>query len=152
MPARELPELKLKVGQPALGAALKVAKDLQLFEKWHERDDEAVTSEQLAEVVSCDPVLLGQSRTSHGAASSSNLSVDHGSLVSMHTGRRRKLIVIEGKVRLLRHLAANHMLQEISIGVFKPTAFTLALLQPVFGEWINYLYATPQPTKNAAYY
>lgn len=32
------------------------------------------------------------------------------------------------------------MLQETSIGVFKPTEFTRALLQPVFGEWINYLY------------
>ncbi|KAK3172008.1 hypothetical protein OEA41_004092 [Lepraria neglecta] len=37
------------------------------------------------------------------------------------------------------------MLQETSIGVFKPTKFTLALLQPVFGEWINHLYDTTIP-------
>ena len=46
---------------------------------------------------------------------------------------------VDGTDRLLRHLAANHMLQETSIGVFLPTKFTHALLEPVFGEWINYL-------------
>lgn len=42
------------------------------------------------------------------------------------------------------------MLQEVSIGIFKPTEFTLALLQPVFGEWINYLYAVNPVTKKEA--
>ncbi|MCJ1386377.1 hypothetical protein MMC17_009503 [Xylographa soralifera] len=98
--------LRLCMGQPALSAALKVATDLELFKKWHEHGDGAMTSEELAELVSCDSVLLA---------------------------------------RLLRHLAANHMLQEPSIQVFKPTAFTLALLQPVFGEWINYLYDATIP-------
>jgi hypothetical protein len=41
--------------------------------------------------------------------------------------------------RILRHLAVNHVLQEVSASVYKPTAFSLSLLQPVFGEWINYL-------------
>lgn len=50
---------RLKRTQPALGAALKVMNDLQLFEKWHERGDEATTREQLAEAESCDPILLG---------------------------------------------------------------------------------------------
>ncbi|EPE27465.1 S-adenosyl-L-methionine-dependent methyltransferase [Glarea lozoyensis ATCC 20868] len=97
---------RLCMGQPALGAALKIGKDLQLYEKWHERGDEAMTSEQLAKIVPCDHALLS---------------------------------------RLLRHLAANHMLQEISIGVFKPTKFTIALLQPAFGEWINHLYDATIP-------
>ena len=43
--------------------------------------------------------------------------------------------------RLLRHLAASNMLDEVSPGRYKQTVFSLALLQPVFGEWINYLYA-----------
>ena len=55
-----------------------------------------------------------------------------------------KLNRVGGLVCLLRHLEANHMLQETSIGVFKPTKFTLALLQPVFGEWINHLYIARQ--------
>lgn len=97
---------RLCMSQPALGASLKVGKDLRLFEKWHECGDGEMTSEQLAEIVSCDPALLA---------------------------------------RLLRHLAANHMLQETSIGAFKPTKFTLALLQPVFGEWINFLYDAAIP-------
>ena len=54
--------------------------------------------------------------------------------------RFTRLMRILRTARILRHLAANHMLQEVSIGVFEPTEFTLALLQPVFGEWINYLY------------
>lgn len=31
------------------------------------------------------------------------------------------------------------MLNEVSIGVFEQSKFTKALLEPVFGEWINYL-------------
>ena len=46
--------------QPALGAALKVSKDLQLYNKWHERGDGEMTREQLAEMVSCHPDLLCQ--------------------------------------------------------------------------------------------
>ncbi|KAL1866897.1 hypothetical protein Daus18300_006600 [Diaporthe australafricana] len=91
---------------PALGASLKVAKDLQLFEKWHERGNSAENSNDLAAEVSCDPVLLA---------------------------------------RILRHLAANHVLQEVSADVFKPTKFSISLLQPVFGEWITYLYDASLP-------
>lgn len=98
--------LKLCMSQPALGAALKVVKDIQLFEKWHDRGDDAMTGEQLAELVSCDSNLLD---------------------------------------RLLRHLAASHMLKETATGAFLPTTFTHALLEPVFGEWINYLYDATLP-------
>ncbi|RMD44105.1 hypothetical protein DV735_g969, partial [Chaetothyriales sp. CBS 134920] len=89
---------------PSLG--LKLNKNLQLFEKWHDRGDGELSSKELAEMVSCDPALL---------------------------------------VRLLRHLAANHLLEETSIGIFKPTKFSLAFLQPVFGEWINHLYDASIP-------
>ncbi|KAL2151685.1 hypothetical protein VTH82DRAFT_6783 [Thermothelomyces myriococcoides] len=99
--------LRLVMGQPPLGATLKVIKDLQLLEKWRDHGNEASTPERLAELVSCDPALLN---------------------------------------RLLRHLAANGMLEETSIGVFKPSKFTTALLEPVFGEWINYLYDAVIPT------
>ncbi|RYP62759.1 hypothetical protein DL770_009540 [Monosporascus sp. CRB-9-2] len=50
--------LRLCMGQPALGASLKVAKDLKLYDKWHERGDVELTGQQLAEMVSCDPNLL----------------------------------------------------------------------------------------------
>ena len=46
--------------QPALGAALKVSKDLRLFDKWHESGDGEMTREQLAEMVSCDSNLFCQ--------------------------------------------------------------------------------------------
>ncbi|KAI0139592.1 S-adenosyl-L-methionine-dependent methyltransferase [Hypoxylon sp. NC0597] len=97
---------RLCMGQPALGAALKVAKDLKLYDKWHEQGDQEMTYDQLAEMVSCDPALL---------------------------------------FRLLRHLAANHVLQETSIGVFKPTKLSVSFTVPVFGEWINHLYDATIP-------
>ncbi len=131
--------------QPAIGAALKVIKDLELFEKWHERGDGAMRGDQLAEIVSCDPLLLGKFPMSHVLASS-YLSVYLGlHHIEAHT------CVNEAKndntVRLLRHLTANHMLQEPSPGVFKPTSFTFALLEPIFGEWINLLCASSHPQK-----
>ncbi|KAI2465128.1 S-adenosyl-L-methionine-dependent methyltransferase [Annulohypoxylon bovei var. microspora] len=94
------------MGQPALGAALKVAKDLKLYDKWHECGDEEMTCEQLSKLVSCDSALL---------------------------------------FRLLRHLAANHVLQETSIGVFKQTKLSISFTVPVFGEWINHLYDATTP-------
>lgn len=42
-------------------------------------------------------------------------------------------------VRVLRHLAANHVLHETKIGVFKPTKLSISFTEPVFGEWINHL-------------
>ncbi|KAI1645978.1 S-adenosyl-L-methionine-dependent methyltransferase [Daldinia loculata] len=93
--------VRLGMNQPALSASLKVSKDLELFEKWHGRDDVPMTSSQVAAMVGADDALL---------------------------------------VRLLRHLAANHMLEEPSEGMFKPTPFTLSLVAPVFGEWIHYIY------------
>ena len=48
--------------QPALASALKVCKDLQLFDKWHQQcGDGEISSEKLAEMVGCDPLLLGES-------------------------------------------------------------------------------------------
>ncbi|KAI1087242.1 S-adenosyl-L-methionine-dependent methyltransferase [Rostrohypoxylon terebratum] len=87
------------MGQPALGAALKVAKDLKLYDKWHELGDGEMTCEQLSELVSCDPALL----------------------------------------------SANHVLDETSIGVFKPTELSVSFTVPVFGEWINHLYDATTP-------
>ena len=77
----EPPRVKLSGHQPALGAALKVVKDIQLFEKWHDRGDDAMTGEQLAELVSCDPILLGQSLAFDKAASS-NMATYYGILMS----------------------------------------------------------------------
>ncbi|KAK8069621.1 S-adenosyl-L-methionine-dependent methyltransferase [Apiospora phragmitis] len=97
---------RLCMTQPALGASLKVAKDLKLFEKWHERGGLAESTTDLAALVDCDPQLLA---------------------------------------RLLRHIASNHMLEEVSADVFRPSAFATSLLQPAYGEWINYLYDTSLP-------
>ncbi|KAL7952329.1 S-adenosyl-L-methionine-dependent methyltransferase [Trichoderma compactum] len=97
---------RLCMNQPALEASLKVAKDLQLFEKWHERGDGPENSDTLADLVQCDKQLFS---------------------------------------RILRHLAVNHILEEVSASLYKPTAFSLSLLQPVFGEWINYLYDAAIP-------
>ncbi|KAI0977487.1 S-adenosyl-L-methionine-dependent methyltransferase [Xylaria arbuscula] len=97
---------RLCMGQPALGAALKVAMDLKVFEMWHEQENTDMTAKELASMVSCDPELL---------------------------------------VRLLRHLAANHILEEPSIGHFKQTALSISFLQPVFGEWIHYLHDATLP-------
>ncbi|KEY64592.1 hypothetical protein S7711_03651 [Stachybotrys chartarum IBT 7711] len=98
--------LRLCMGQPALGASLKVAKDLGIFDKWHELGDLELTSAKLAEIASCEPKLL---------------------------------------YRLLRHLATNHVLQETSKGVFKPTSLSISFTKPVFGEWINHLYDATLP-------
>ncbi|KAL7928632.1 S-adenosyl-L-methionine-dependent methyltransferase [Trichoderma chlorosporum] len=97
---------RLCMNQPALIASWKTAKDLQLFEKWHERGDGPESSDALAELVGCDKQLFS---------------------------------------RILRHLSVNHVIEEVSASVYKPTTFSLALLQPVFGEWINYLYDAAIP-------
>lgn len=47
--------------KPALEASLKVAKDLQLFEKWHERGDGPENSDTLADLVQCDKQLFCKS-------------------------------------------------------------------------------------------
>ena len=39
-----------------------MAKDLRLFERWHERGDIPLTHKELAQLVSCDALLLRQSR------------------------------------------------------------------------------------------
>lgn len=48
----------LVLTQPALGAALKVSKDLNLFEKWHGRGNIEMTAIELAELVNADAALL----------------------------------------------------------------------------------------------
>ncbi|KAA8644045.1 hypothetical protein EYZ11_004480 [Aspergillus tanneri] len=93
--------------RPALGACLKIARDLQLFEKWHRLGEGAVCSdEKLADLVGCDVFLLQ---------------------------------------RILRHLAATNVLDNPAEGQYRQTAFSEALLQPVFGEWITYLYDATIP-------
>ncbi|KZL80419.1 s-adenosyl-l-methionine-dependent methyltransferase [Colletotrichum incanum] len=99
--------LRLVMGQPALGAALKVAMDLQLYQKWHDAGDGEMTLQQIQEMVP-------------------NIEL--------------KLLS-----RILRHLAANHVLEEPSIGVFKPTSLSVSFNKPVFGEWINHLYDATLP-------
>ncbi|KAK8045535.1 O-methyltransferase [Apiospora rasikravindrae] len=91
---------------PALGASLKVAKDLQLFEKWHERGGLAESAKDLSALVDCDAELL---------------------------------------TRLLRHMASNDMLEEVSSDVYRSSPFTTSLLKPAFGEWINFLYDISLP-------
>ncbi|KAL4875481.1 S-adenosyl-L-methionine-dependent methyltransferase [Aspergillus karnatakaensis] len=49
---------RICMNQPALGACLKIAKDLQLFPKWHETGLFAQNSNSLAELVGCQPELL----------------------------------------------------------------------------------------------
>ncbi|KAJ6143600.1 S-adenosyl-L-methionine-dependent methyltransferase [Penicillium samsonianum] len=44
-----------------LGAYALVVKDLLLFENWHERGNAAANSDNLADMVKCEPRLLGQS-------------------------------------------------------------------------------------------
>ncbi|KAL4867610.1 hypothetical protein BDV12DRAFT_209748 [Aspergillus spectabilis] len=102
---------RLCMNQPALGASLKVAKDVQLFERWHEQGDSVQDSNSLAEMVGCQPGLL---------------------------------------VRILRHLAANHVLEQVSGDTFKPSHFSIALAQPVIGEWITYLYDSAIPSFHKA--
>lgn len=41
--------------------------------------------------------------------------------------------------RLLRHLAANNILQETTTGHFQPTNLSISFTQPVFREWINHM-------------
>ncbi|MCJ1468061.1 hypothetical protein MMC07_006687 [Pseudocyphellaria aurata] len=103
---------RLGMAQPALGGCLKVARDLKIFESWHDQDDEPRTSKQLAELVSCDAVLMGKAPIAE---------------------------------RILRHLASHNVLDEVSPETYKQTALTLALIQPVFGAWISYLYDVQIP-------
>ncbi|KAL4965975.1 S-adenosyl-L-methionine-dependent methyltransferase [Aspergillus stella-maris] len=98
---------RLCMHEPALGACLKIAKDLDLWGKWHEHGDEPLDSSSLAAMVGCQPDLL---------------------------------------VRVLRHLAANHVLEQVSGDTFKPTRFWRALSQPAVGECINFLYDLSIPT------
>lgn len=47
--------------KPALLGSLKVARDLQLFEKWYKHGDTPRTSQELIEIVSCDGTFLRES-------------------------------------------------------------------------------------------
>ncbi|KAK1728335.1 S-adenosyl-L-methionine-dependent methyltransferase [Colletotrichum acutatum] len=92
--------VRICMTQPALGATLKILKDLQLFEKWQARNGEQMTSCQLAELLggTCDPALL---------------------------------------YRFLRLMASNHLLEETSVGVFRPTSFGVAITAPIFDSLIH---------------
>ncbi|KAL3465496.1 S-adenosyl-L-methionine-dependent methyltransferase [Aspergillus heterothallicus] len=98
--------IRLCMNEPALVASIKVARDLQLFEKWHERGDSVQDSDSLARMVQCQPELFA---------------------------------------RVLRHLAANHILEEVAADTFKPSRYSLALRELRFGEWITYLHDSIGP-------
>ncbi|KAJ5707345.1 hypothetical protein N7488_007146 [Penicillium malachiteum] len=49
--------------------------------------------------------------------------------------------------RILRHLAANNILEEVSTNMYKPTKLTDSLLQSKYGEWINWLLDNSLPSK-----
>ncbi|KAF9873973.1 hypothetical protein CkaCkLH20_08707 [Colletotrichum karsti] len=87
--------MRLNMSQPAVGAALRIFKDLKVFERWHEQGNEPLTSAQLAGIIEekCDPTLL---------------------------------------YRLLRLLAANHLVEEVSVGTFRPSQFGTAITAPLF--------------------
>ncbi|KAI8241487.1 hypothetical protein K4K55_012325 [Colletotrichum sp. SAR 10_96] len=95
--------VRLNMTQPALGAAIRTVKDLELFERWNEHGNGPLTSGQAAEIIGgkCDPALL---------------------------------------YRLLRLLAANHLLEEPSLGIFKPTQFGVAITAPVFNGLFSSYY------------
>ncbi|EQB57146.1 hypothetical protein CGLO_02783 [Colletotrichum gloeosporioides Cg-14] len=95
--------VRLNMTQPALGAAIRTVKDLELFERWNEHGNEPLTSTQAAEIIGgkCDRALL---------------------------------------YRLLRLLAANHLLEEVSLGTFKPTQFGVAITAPVFNGLFSSYY------------
>lgn len=50
---------RLTCVKPALGAALKVCKGLELFENWHQVGDYAATADELSKLVPCETTLLG---------------------------------------------------------------------------------------------
>ncbi|KAH7305261.1 S-adenosyl-L-methionine-dependent methyltransferase [Stachybotrys elegans] len=98
---------RLAMTEPALGAYLKIFRDLQVFEKWHHLgSDLPQTDADLSALTGAEPELLA---------------------------------------RLTRHLAANNLLEEVSAGTYRQTAFTKSLLVPVFGSWPDYLYDGPLP-------
>ncbi|KAF6841062.1 o-methyltransferase [Colletotrichum musicola] len=101
--------VRLNMTQPALGAAIKTALDLKLFEAWLAQGNGALTSEQAAELIGgkCDSALL---------------------------------------YRLLRLMAANHLVEEVGVGRFKPTQFGIALTAPVFHGLFNTYYDLILPT------
>ncbi|KAH0424693.1 hypothetical protein CcaCcLH18_11415 [Colletotrichum camelliae] len=100
--------VRLNMTQPALGAAIRTVKDLELFERWNEHGNGPLTSAQAAEIIGnkCDPALL---------------------------------------YRLLRLLAANHLLEEVSLGTFKPTQFGVATTAPVFNSLFSSYYSLILP-------
>ncbi|GKT69233.1 sterigmatocystin 8-O-methyltransferase [Colletotrichum tofieldiae] len=102
---------------------MKVLTDLRLFERWRENGNSPLTSFELAGLTDgCDPALLRGSTNS-------------GERVSY-------LILID---RLLRLLAANHLLEMTSDGKYKPTRFCVKLAEPDFSTTARFYfeYFTP---------
>lgn len=71
-------------------------KDLPLFEKWYERGNAAANSDDLADMVKCEPRLLGQS------------------FKVLNVGLEFEDLHQPGSARILRHLVANHILQGLT--------------------------------------
>ncbi|TIC95421.1 O-methyltransferase af390-400 [Colletotrichum higginsianum] len=87
--------VRLSLSQPMTSAALKVLRDLRLFERWQQNGNSPMTSAQLAGLANgCDAALLH---------------------------------------RLLRLLAANHLVEMTPDGKYKPTQFCMKLAEPDFG-------------------
>lgn len=105
----------------ALNASLKVARDIGLFEALHQGLPR--NAAQLADTirVPCDPHLLGNRLQG-----------------SRPQPRRPPITDRACSERNLRHLAATHVLEELSPGVYRKTAFSDSLLEPNFGAWIDY--------------
>ena len=101
--------------QPALGASLKVVKDLNLFEKWHQQGNVALTFEELAELVSCDGLLLRKAVQCILACHTFSASDVSNSTKSLRPDR------------LIRHLAANNVLEEVGPGSIQADCFLARL-------------------------
>ncbi|RMJ27777.1 O-methyltransferase [Aspergillus sp. HF37] len=70
-----------------------------------------------------------------------------GASLKMTVEQLAKLAGCDGFLvgRILRHLVATNVIDEVSPGQYQQTAFSTALLQPVIGEWVNYLYDAATP-------
>ena len=111
--------------------------DLKLFERWHEYGEVAMTYEELAKLVSCGETLL---RRYSPSGNWEKLDCFYG-LFCVNVGVRRNNAESFSCVEhLVLHLEANNLLEEVSPGKFKQTAFTLALIDPSFGAWIDLSY------------
>ncbi|KAJ5733504.1 hypothetical protein N7493_002290 [Penicillium malachiteum] len=108
---------RIVLNEPFLAASLKILLDIKLFERWQEKGNMAESCDNLARMVNSDPSFLGH---------------------------RQSLTIYPA--RILCHLAANNLLEEVSTNMYKPTKLTNSLLQSKYGEWINWLFDNVLPS------